>query len=701
MSQQALRTLTGRHSWFSCMVRGVATAGLLFLVGACDGGENPTDPGNGGNEGNGEPQDTIPDGVAQAGEDQDVARGASFTLDGSESSDPDGDALTYVWTQIWGPDVTDGEGTLSGESPSVDSPITVSTLLFTLEVDDGNGTGSAADTVQINVLEQLEGAIWVDGDDGSDVDGTGTRNNPYATISGALDRVDGPDQDIYVKTRATGAAYEESSTLEVPTSISLYGGYDDNWRRDAAGNQTGVQGAATAVEVGPVEDNAWVSGFRIVGSDASSDGEDAFGIRVMGGAGAITLEDNHVRSGNAGNGSSSEAGSSYGVWVSGAELARIQRNVIESGAGGIGADGAHGSAGGEPESDGGDGSNPGGGARGAPSDDGGAEGGLGGDGGTGFSDNGAAGFDGLGENGGSGGRGDPTGSGGAGDGGGGDGGDGAGGGASGLGDGLLSPNGLFLPNAGGTAQRAERGSGGGGGGGGQSTLGMDGGGGGGGGAGGGGGFPGGPGRGGGASVGLLLHAVGDAEVEDNEIVSGAGGRGGDGGEGGIGGNGSAGGDGGPRKCSVFGCGFAASGNGAEGGGGGKGGQGGGGGGGAGGPSYGILMGSSENAPTIQGNSVTSGEGGTGGDGGVGGYAGEDGEDGSGGAGGGSAVVGPRAESKPAGGGGFSYAIFDMDTDDGAPTLQDNVLTPGTGGDGGTGVDEARKGAVGESGSTSN
>ncbi|MEX2526699.1 MAG: hypothetical protein WEA09_03610, partial [Gemmatimonadota bacterium] len=391
------------------MTRAFAMAGLLFAVAACDGGESPTDPGNGGNE---EPQDTIPDGVAQAGEDQDVPRGASFTLDGSESSDPDGDALTYTWTQIWGPDVTDGEGTLSGESPTADAPVIVSTLLFTLEVDDGNGTGGAADTVQINVLEHLEGAIWVDGDDGSDVDGTGTRNNPYATISGALDRVSGPNQDIYVKTRSDGAAYEESNTLQVPTSTSLYGGYGDNWVRDAAGNQTEVQGAATAVAVGPVEDNTWVSGFRIVGADASEAGESAFGIRVMGGAGAITLEDNDVRSGTAGDAlSNGAAGSSYGVWVSGAELARVRRNVIESGAGGngtLGDTGRAGSGGGHGEN----GSNPGGGDGGAV-DDGGWAGGRGGGGGTGFSDNGGAGRDGSGPNPGSGGRGDPTGSGGA------------------------------------------------------------------------------------------------------------------------------------------------------------------------------------------------------------------------------------------------------------------------------------------------
>ena len=73
--------------------------------------------------------------------------GAVATLDGSGSSDPDGDALTYTWT---GP-FSEGGGTVTGGGATVTLP-SLGSQTITLTVDDGKG-GTDSDTVTINVID--------------------------------------------------------------------------------------------------------------------------------------------------------------------------------------------------------------------------------------------------------------------------------------------------------------------------------------------------------------------------------------------------------------------------------------------------------------------------------------------------------------------------------------------------------------------
>jgi len=84
--------------------------------------------------------------AADAGPDQIVSAGqncvALVTLDGSGSTDPDGDTLSYQWTGPF--------GTASGISPQVSLGLGVHTV--TLTVDDGNG-GTDSDTVTIAVVD--------------------------------------------------------------------------------------------------------------------------------------------------------------------------------------------------------------------------------------------------------------------------------------------------------------------------------------------------------------------------------------------------------------------------------------------------------------------------------------------------------------------------------------------------------------------
>jgi hypothetical protein len=99
--------------------------------------------------------------VANAGGNQNVAMSANVILDGSGSSDADGDLLTYKWSQISGPDVTGGSGGFSGESPAFVAPDTAATLQFQLVVNDGYGD-STPSYVTVDVLGPPVSNVVVD-----------------------------------------------------------------------------------------------------------------------------------------------------------------------------------------------------------------------------------------------------------------------------------------------------------------------------------------------------------------------------------------------------------------------------------------------------------------------------------------------------------------------------------------------------------
>jgi hypothetical protein len=120
--------------------------------------------------------------AADAGKDQKVeATGATTTvqLDGSGSSDPDGDALAFDWKE--------GETTV-GTSATPKVKLAVGTHTFTLTVTDPSGATSS-DTVTIKVVDTTAPAISVPTDQVAEA--TGPTGAAVSFTTSATDTVDG------------------------------------------------------------------------------------------------------------------------------------------------------------------------------------------------------------------------------------------------------------------------------------------------------------------------------------------------------------------------------------------------------------------------------------------------------------------------------------------------------------------------------
>ena len=120
---------------------------------------------------------------ADAGRNQSVSTGARVTLDGSDSSDPDGDDLTYRWTQQSGTTVSLSSARVA--SPTFTAPSEAGGLSFRLTVTDEHGASDSDDvTIAVRATNRppeadagsnrsVEGGarVTLDGSNSSDPDG--------------------------------------------------------------------------------------------------------------------------------------------------------------------------------------------------------------------------------------------------------------------------------------------------------------------------------------------------------------------------------------------------------------------------------------------------------------------------------------------------------------------------------------------------
>ncbi len=276
--------------------------------------------------------------IASAGSDFEltIAPG-TFTLDGAGSIVNNGQTAIYSWQQIIigdEPDISGGVN-MSVAKPRFAIPSNVTTLSFSLSVIDNAGCSSlVSDVVNVYVLENSTKALFVDGTNGSDVTGIGSREFPFLSISKALSS--NTAFDIYVASIESGLSYELIKTLNIPTGVSLYGGYYSNWIRDVKRNKTKINGAVNAIEFSQVDENSWLSGFKIVSKSSTVAGEHVSAVTIKSGQARLVIQYNEIISGDAVLGSEVSTGSSYGIRSEGIANLGIYRNSISAGNGGAG-----------------------------------------------------------------------------------------------------------------------------------------------------------------------------------------------------------------------------------------------------------------------------------------------------------------------------------------------------------------------------
>jgi hypothetical protein len=182
--------------------------------------------------------------IPKAGEDQFINEGEDVILDGSGSSDPDGDSITYLWTSPDGitlSSVTDAKPTFIAPEVKADTKYT-----FFLVVNDGIES-STADEVTINIKQINKLPVAVAGPDKSVSQGV------VVTLDGTASSDPDGDSITYFWTAPDGIMLS-STTMSKPTFIAPGGNINKPYIFSLIVNDGIVNSVASqvAITVNPV-----------------------------------------------------------------------------------------------------------------------------------------------------------------------------------------------------------------------------------------------------------------------------------------------------------------------------------------------------------------------------------------------------------------------------------------------------------------
>ncbi|MBS1698136.1 MAG: tandem-95 repeat protein [Actinobacteria bacterium] len=165
--------------------------------------------------------------TADAGASRSMTAGTLLTLDGTGSSDPDGDALTYAWTQISGPSLTLAQ---SATATATATPSAIGTYVFRLVVSDGTLTGTDDVTITVTPANRapvarvaatqavLTGtAVTLDGSASSDPDGDALTYS-WTQTGGAAVQLTGAGTASASMTPSTAGTYTFQLTVSDGTA---------------------------------------------------------------------------------------------------------------------------------------------------------------------------------------------------------------------------------------------------------------------------------------------------------------------------------------------------------------------------------------------------------------------------------------------------------------------------------------------------